>query len=120
MVARRMLAFGLRIHIGVEDRELAIDVMNTMRYLLPHILCLSPAPPSGHGRNTGLEKLPRCAASTALPRTGIPATFLPATQDYRSYVDTLMRTNSIPDASAGNDVRHHAALSLPHAGHPHL
>ncbi len=41
MVARRVLAFGLRIHIGVEDRDLAVDVMNTLRYVLPHIFALS-------------------------------------------------------------------------------
>jgi glutamate---cysteine ligase / carboxylate-amine ligase len=41
IIARRLLCFGLRVHIGVEDRELAVDVMNTMRYVLPHILCLA-------------------------------------------------------------------------------
>ncbi|MCB0130905.1 MAG: carboxylate-amine ligase, partial [Caldilineaceae bacterium] len=97
MIARRMLAFGLRIHIGVEDRELAVDVMNTMRYMLPHILALSTSSPFWAGRNTGLKSY-RKVLLDALPRTGIPGQFS-SYQEYRSYVDTLVRTNSVPDAS---------------------
>ena len=40
-IARRLLAFGMNVHVGIDDRNLAIDVMNAMRYLLPHILCLA-------------------------------------------------------------------------------
>ncbi len=96
MIARRILAFGLRIHIGVEDRDLAVDVMNTIRYLLPHIFCLSTSSPFWHGRNTGLKSY-RSVLVDSLPRTGIPGHFA-SYHDYRSYVDTLLRTNSIPDA----------------------
>lgn len=97
MIARRMLAFGMRVHIGVEDRELAVDVMNAMRYLLPHILTLSTSSPFWNSRNTGLKSY-RKVLLDALPRTGIPGAFN-GYQEYRSYVDTLVRTNSIPDAS---------------------
>ena len=41
MVARANLIFGLHVHIGVEDRELQIRIMNAARYFLPHILALS-------------------------------------------------------------------------------
>jgi len=97
MIARRILAFGLRIQIGVEDRELAVDVMNTMRYVLPHILCLATSSPFWNGRNTGLKSY-RSVLMDALPRTGIPGSFA-SYQEYRGYIDTLVRTNSIPDAS---------------------
>lgn len=96
MIARRLLGFGLRVHIGIEDRELAVDVMNTMRYLLPHILCLSTSSPFWAGRNTGLKSY-RSVLLDALPRTGIPGYF-GSYQEYRTYVDTLIRTNCIPDA----------------------
>ena len=96
MIARRLLVFGLRIHIGVEDRELAVDVMNTMRYVLPHILCLATSSPFWNGRNTGLKSY-RSVLMDALPRTGIPGSFS-GYQEYRSYIDTLVRTNSINDA----------------------
>jgi carboxylate-amine ligase len=96
MVSRRLLAFGLRIHIGVEDRDLAVDVMNTLRYVLPHIFTLSTSSPFWLGRNTGLKSY-RAVLMDSLPRTGIPGYFS-SYHDYRSYVDTLLRTNSIPDA----------------------
>lgn len=95
LIARRILAFGLRIHIGLEDRDLAIDVMNTMRYLLPHIFCLSTSSPFWVNRNTGLKSY-RAVLVDSLPRTGIPGMFA-SYHDYRSYIDTLQRTNSIPD-----------------------
>lgn len=97
MIVRRLLCFGLRVHIGVEDRELAVDVMNTMRYALPHILCLATSSPFWVGRNTGLKSY-RNVLLDALPRTGIPGYFS-SYQEYRSYIDTLIRTNSMPDAS---------------------
>jgi glutamate---cysteine ligase / carboxylate-amine ligase len=97
MIVRRLLCFGLRVHIGVEDRELAVDVMNTMRYLLPHILCLATSSPFWVGRNTGLKSY-RNVLLDALPRTGIPGYFSNY-QEYRGYIDTLIRTNSMPDAS---------------------
>jgi carboxylate-amine ligase len=93
MIARRLLCFGLRVHIGVEDRELAVDVMNSMRYLLPHILCLASSSPFWVGR-----KSYRNVLLDALPRTGIPGYFS-GYQEYRAYIDLLLRTNSIPDAS---------------------
>ncbi|MEZ4862885.1 MAG: carboxylate-amine ligase [Caldilineaceae bacterium] len=97
MIARRLLVFGLRIHIGVEDRELAVDVMNTMRYVLPHILCLATSSPFWNGRNTGLKSY-RSVLMDALPRTGIPGSF-GSYHEYQSYVETLIRTHSITDAS---------------------
>jgi len=97
MIARRLLAFGLHVHIGIENRELAVDVMNGMSYLLPHLLALSTSSPFWQGRNTGLKSY-RKVVTDALPRTGIPGYFR-SYQEYRSYVDTLVRTNSIADPS---------------------
>ena len=95
MIMRRMLAFGMHVHIGIEDRELAIDVMNTMGYVLPHILTLSTSSPFWAGHNTGLKSY-RTVLLGALPRTGIPGQFS-GYPEYRNFVDTLVRTNSIPD-----------------------
>ncbi len=94
IIARRLLAFGLHVHIGLENRDLAMDVMNSMRYLLPHILCLANSSPFWLGRNTGLKSY-RAVLLDALPRTGIPGEFR-SYHDYEEYVDTLIRTNSIP------------------------
>ncbi|MEZ4831801.1 MAG: carboxylate-amine ligase [Caldilineaceae bacterium] len=94
IISRRLLAFGMDIHIGVEDRDLAIDVMTGMRYLLPHILCLASSSPFWLGRNTGLKSY-RAVLLDALPRTGIPGEFR-SYHAYEEYVETLIRTNSIP------------------------
>lgn len=97
MIVRRLLAFGLNIHIGMEDRELAIDVMNTMRYLLPHILSLAASSPFWTGRHTDLKSY-RSVLRDALPRSGIPGLFR-SYQEYRQFVDMMVRTKSIRDAS---------------------
>ena len=106
-IARRLLAFGMYVHVGIDDRNLAIDVMNAMRYLLPHILCLANASPFWQGLDTGLASY-RSVLLDALPRTGIPNAFR-SHNDYLSYVDTLLRTNSIPDPeSIWWDIRPHS------------
>ena len=40
-LARSLLIFGLHVHVGIPDREIAIEVMNEARYFLPHLLALS-------------------------------------------------------------------------------
>ncbi len=98
LIARRLLAFGMHVHIGVEDRNLAMDVMNVMRYVLPHILCLASSSPFWSGRNTGLKSY-RSVLLDALPRTGIPNQFN-SYSEYQEYVNILVQTNSIPDPGA--------------------
>ena len=36
-----MLVFGMHVHVGIEDPDVMIDVMNQSRYFLPHMLALS-------------------------------------------------------------------------------
>ncbi|MBK8048144.1 MAG: hypothetical protein IPK16_14065 [Anaerolineales bacterium] len=73
MIARRLLAFGLRIHIGVEDRDLAVDVMNTMRYVLPHIFCLSTSSPFWVGA-TQASRVTGLCSSIRSPAPVFPVT----------------------------------------------
>jgi len=94
-VGRRLLIFGMHVHIGIEDRELLIEVMNQIRYFLPHLLALSTSSPFWHGRDTGLKSY-RSVVFESLPRTGIPQQF-GSYADYRSYVDTLLATGSIAE-----------------------
>jgi carboxylate-amine ligase len=94
-VGRQLLVFGMHVHIGIEDDELLIDVMNQLRYFLPHLLALSTSSPFWHGRETGLKSY-RSVVFENLPRTGIPQQF-ESRASYRSYVDTLVATGSIAD-----------------------
>src|SRR5262249_18983716 len=54
-VARVCLTFGLHVHVGIPDREEAIDIMNQARYFLPHLYALSVNSPFWLGQNTGLK-----------------------------------------------------------------
>lgn len=93
MVARANLIFGLHVHIGVEDRETAIHIMNAARYFVPHILALSTNSPFWLGMETGLKSY-RCKVFDKFPRTNIPDYF-PSWGEYMSFVDILVRTNCI-------------------------
>ena len=96
MVARANLIFGLHVHIGVEDRETAIQIMNAARYFVPHILALSTNSPFWLGMDTGLKSY-RCKVFDKFPRTNIPDYF-PSYGEYESFVNLLIRTNCIDNA----------------------
>jgi len=95
-VARANLIFGLHVHIGVEDRETAIHLMNAARYFVPHLLALSTNSPFWLGMDMGLKSY-RCKVFDKFPRTNIPDYF-PSWGEYQSFVDLLVRTNCIDNA----------------------
>ncbi len=92
-VVRSILIFGLHVHIGMPDRQTLIEVMNEVRYFLPHILALSTSSPFWLGRETGLKSY-RTIVWSQFPRTGIPDPFA-TWQEYESYVDLLIHTGCI-------------------------
>ena len=95
-VARANLIFGLHIHIGVEDRETAIQIMNGARYFLPHILALSTSSPFWQGLDSGLRSY-RCKVFDKFPRTNIPDIYS-SWSEFENYVNLLIRTNCIDNA----------------------
>ena len=52
-----MVICGMHVHVGVEDPDLRIDLMNQVKYFLPHILCFSTSSPFWTGSDTGLEAI---------------------------------------------------------------
>jgi carboxylate-amine ligase len=96
IVARANLIFGLHVHVGVEDRETAIHLMNAARYFLPHILALSTNSPFWLGMDTGLKSY-RCKVFDKFPRTNIPDYF-PSWGEYESFVNLLVQTRCIDNA----------------------
>jgi carboxylate-amine ligase len=95
-VARANLIFGLHVHIGIEDKEAAIHLMNASRYFLPHILALSANSPFWMGRNTGLMSY-RCKVFDKFPRTNVPDYFQ-SYGEYESFVNLLIKTRCIDNA----------------------
>jgi glutamate---cysteine ligase / carboxylate-amine ligase len=96
LVARANLIFGLHVHVGVEDRETAIHLMNHARYFVPHLLALSSNSPFWLGMDTGLKSY-RCKVFDKFPRTNMPD-FFPSWGEYDSYVKLLIKTNCIDNA----------------------
>jgi len=96
LVARANLIFGLHVHVGIEDREAAIRIMNSMRYFLPHILALSTNSPFWLGMETGYKSY-RAKVFENFPRTNLPDTFA-SYSEFENYVNLLIKTNTIDNA----------------------
>jgi glutamate---cysteine ligase / carboxylate-amine ligase len=94
-IARQMLVFGMHVHVGIEDEELRMDVMNQARYFIPHLLALSTSSPFWHGRETGLKSY-RTIILGNLPRAGIPPSFR-SWSEYQRFLETLVETNCIDE-----------------------
>lgn len=94
-VARRLLIFGMHVHVGIEDKELMMDVMNQARYFLPHLLSLSTSSPFWQGIDTGLKSY-RSIVFENMPRTGIPPVFN-SWAEYQNFIATIVRTGSIEE-----------------------
>ena len=94
--ARSNLIFGLHVHVGMENRELAIHIANSARYFLPHIYALSTNSPFWEGRQTGYKSF-RTKVFDKFPRTGIPDYF-DSIEAYDNYVKLLVKTNCIDNA----------------------
>jgi carboxylate-amine ligase len=95
-IARVNLIFGLHVHVGIPDREDAIDIMNQARYFLPHIYALSVNSPFWLGQNTGLKAY-RLMIFERFPRSGIPDAF-ESLSEYEDYLKLLVSTNCIDNA----------------------
>lgn len=91
--ARSNLIFGMHCHVGIENREIGIQLMNQTCYFLPHIFALSTNSPFWLGRNTGYKSY-RTKVFDKFPRTGLPEYF-DSVAAYDNYLDTLVKTNCI-------------------------
>jgi len=94
--ARSNLIFGLHVHVGLADKNMAIHIMNTVRYFLPHVFALSSNSPFWEGRNTGFKSF-RTKVFDKFPRTGVPDYFNDW-DDFKNYVNLLIKTRCIDNA----------------------
>lgn len=96
-VARRLVICGMHVHVGIDNDDMRIDLMNQASYFLPHLLALSTSSPFWRGENTGLKSY-RLSVFDELPRTGLPGNF-DTFAEYQRQVDVLVNIGVIPDAS---------------------
>lgn len=96
-VVRQLLICGMHVHVGIEDEDLRIDLMNQTLYFLPHLLALSSSSPFWRGVDTGLNSY-RTTVFRTLPRTGLPDEFS-GWAEYQRHVAALVNTGVIEDAT---------------------
>ena len=96
-VVRRLLICGMHVHVGLDDDDLRIDLMQQISYFLPHLLVLSTSSPFWRGENTGLKSY-RLSVFHEMPRTGLPETF-DSYGEYARHVNVLVGAGVIEDAT---------------------
>jgi carboxylate-amine ligase len=96
-LAREQLIYGCHVHVGIRDRERAIEVMNRARPWLAVLLALSANSPFWLGVDTGYESF-RTEIWRRWPMAGTPQVFA-SRAEYDRLVATLVATGSVSDAT---------------------
>ncbi len=73
-VVRELIIYGCHVHVGLEDREAAVQVVNRSRIYLPILLALSANSPFWMGQKTGYDSY-RMEQWWRLPSAGPPPIF---------------------------------------------
>jgi len=94
-LAREQIICGVHVHVGVDDPERAIKVVNTAGPWLSPIVALAANSPFWAGRDTGYASY-RTELWRRWPMAGTPAPFADR-GEYEALVDALFRTGSIDD-----------------------
>jgi glutamate---cysteine ligase / carboxylate-amine ligase len=106
-VVRSVLIFGLHVHVGVENHEIAIALMNQLRTWIPHLLAISTNSPFWEGRLTGIKSY-RSVIWRPLPRSGVSEPYI-SWGEFASYVQSLVEAGIIDNGKKiWWDVRPHA------------
>lgn len=92
-VARRLNTFGLHVHVGVENGDRAIAIMNVLINYIPHLLALSTSSPFWNGQDTGMESC-RVAIFASFPTGGLPYFFV-NWEEFQRYFAALNSTGTV-------------------------
>jgi glutamate---cysteine ligase / carboxylate-amine ligase len=95
--ARRLMVCGMHVHVGIDDDDLRVDLMNQLSYFVPHLLALSCSSPFWEGERTGLMSF-RLSLFSSLPRTGLPERFS-SYGELRRHLDMLIRNGVIENTT---------------------
>jgi len=71
VVARRLVTFGLHVHVGVDSGDKAVMICDRIMQHLPTLLALSCSSPFWNSRSTGLQSQ-RSKVMEGLPTAGLP------------------------------------------------
>jgi carboxylate-amine ligase len=92
-LARRMSTFGLHVHVGIQDGDRAIAVINGLINYIPHLLALSASSPFWGNKDTGLCSC-RVAIFESFPTGGLPYFFV-GWKEFQNCYETLIKTGAI-------------------------
>jgi carboxylate-amine ligase len=87
------VVFGLHVHVGMPNGDMALGVMNQFVQYLPHLLAVSASSPFWQGVDTGLASC-RTALFRTLPHAGVPRYF-PRWKNFRSYFRVMRECGAI-------------------------
>ena len=94
---RNMMIWGIHVHIGVDDRDKVLPIINALTGYLPHLQALSASSPFWAGERTGYASN-RALVFQQLPTAGLPWP-LTTWSDYEGYLDDMVRTGVMADAT---------------------
>ena len=91
--ARRLLIYGLHVHVGLSSGEKAIAVSNALAGYLPHLLAVSASSPFVDFEDTGLAST-RSKIFEGMPTAGLPYR-LANYGEFQRFMNTLVRARAI-------------------------
>ncbi len=94
---RQMMIWGIHVHVGIDDREKALPIVNGLLTYYPHLQALSASSPFWAGANTGYASN-RALMFQQLPTAGLPWQF-GSWANYEEYVQDLVTTGVVTDHS---------------------
>ncbi len=92
-LARRMICFGLHVHVGVDTGDKAVMICDRIMQHLPTLLALSASSPYWQTRDTGLHSH-RSKLMEGLPTAGLP-TLMRNWSEYVWLVNHMVETGFI-------------------------
>ena len=96
-LARRLMICGMHVHVGIDDDELRMALLNQFARFLPLLLSLSTSSPFWQGEDTGLKSY-RLTVFDNFPRSGLPEQFS-SYADYLRHVELLKQAGIMEDAT---------------------
>jgi carboxylate-amine ligase len=96
-MARRLVTFGLHVHVGVDSGDKAVMICDRIMRHLPTLLALSVSSPFWEGRDTGLHSH-RSKIMEGLPTAGLPTLM-------RNWSEYVWLVNHMIDTGFINTIR---------------
>lgn len=96
-MARRLITFGMHVHVGVDSGDKAVMICDRLMRHLPTLLALSTSSPYWEGRATGLQSF-RSKVMEGLPTAGLPTLM-------RNWSEYVWLVNHMVDTGFINTIR---------------